>query len=78
MSTNGISLQSPHEVLAIVPFVLNFRPTNSIVVLCLRERRLGLTQRLDLPRLEDTQNMVSALLPSLVAENPDSVILLGV
>ena len=77
MTTNSISLRSPHELLAIVPFVLGFHPTNSIVVLCLRNRRLGLTQRLDLPLPEHTHHVVSALLPSLVAENPDSVILLG-
>ena len=39
MVTNTINLKSPHELLAIVPFVLGFRPTNSIVVLCLSECR---------------------------------------
>lgn len=46
-------------------------------MLCLRHHRLGLTQRLDLPCPEHAQHVVSALLPSLVAENPDSVILIG-
>jgi hypothetical protein len=41
--TNRINLTSPHQLLAIVPFVLGFRPTNSVVVLCLRDHRLGLT-----------------------------------
>lgn len=77
MTTNSISLRSPHELLAIVPFVLGFHPTNSIVVVCLRHHRLGLTQRLDLPRPEHAHHVVSALLPALVAENPDSVILIG-
>lgn len=49
MTTHALTLREPHELLAIVPFVLGFHPTNSIVVLCLHGRRLGLTQRLDLP-----------------------------
>jgi len=77
VATNTINLRSPHELLAVVPFVLGFRPTNSVVVLCLTNNRLGLTQRLDLPRTEHAHHVVSALLPSLVAENPDSVVLIG-
>ena len=77
MATNTINLRSPHELLAVVPFVLGFRPTNSLVVLCLSNNRLGLTQRLDLPEPEDAQHVASALMPSLVAEKPDSVVLLG-
>jgi len=77
VTTNAIRLTSPHELLAIVPFVLGFHPTSSIVVLCLSDNRLGLTQRLDLPRPEDAHSVASALMPSLVNENPDSVILIG-
>jgi len=77
MATNTINLKSPHELLAIVPFVLGFRPTNSIVVLCLSDNRLGLTQRLDLPRPEDARQVALALMPTLVVEDPDGVVLIG-
>ena len=77
MATNTINLRSPHELLAVVPFVLGFRPANSIVVLCLSDHRLGLTQRLDLPRPEDARQVALALMPSLVVEDPDSVVLIG-
>ena len=77
MATNTINLKSPHELLAIVPFVLGFRPTNSIVVLCLSDHRLGLTQRLDLPRPEHARQVALALMPSLVVEDPDSVVVIG-
>jgi hypothetical protein len=77
VTTNTINLKSPHELLAVVPFLLGFRPTNSTVVLCLSNNRLGLTQRLDLPRPEHAQHTASALMPSLVAENPESVVLIG-
>jgi Domain of unknown function (DUF4192) len=77
MATNTINLRSPHELLAVVPFVLGFCPANSIVVLCLRDHRLGLTQRLDLPRPEHARQVALALMPSLVVEDPDGVVLIG-
>lgn len=77
MATNTINLKSPRELLALVPYLLGFQPARSLVVLCLTNNRLGLTQRLDLPAPEHAHHMVSALMPSLVAENPDAVVLLG-
>src|SRR3954469_19515764 len=75
--TSALNLTSPTDLLAVVPFILGFHPTNSLVVLCLRDRRLGLTQRLDLPNVEHANHAVTALLPSLLAERSESVILLG-
>jgi hypothetical protein len=77
MTTNAIKLTSPQELLAIVPFVLGFHPSNSIMVLCLTDNRLGLAQRLDLPRPEEAHHVASALMPSLMDESPDSVIVIG-
>jgi hypothetical protein len=77
VTTHAIKLTSPNELLAVVPYVLGFHPTNSIMVLCLTDNRLGLTQRLDLPRPQDAHRVASALMPSLMGESPDSVILIG-
>jgi Domain of unknown function (DUF4192) len=77
MTTNSIKLTSPQELLAVVPYLLGFNPTNSIVTMCLSSNKLGLTQRLDLPRPQDAHDVAQALLPTLVTENPDSVILIG-
>ena len=77
VTTNSIQLTSPQELLAVVPYLLGFTPANSIVLLCLRNNRLGLTQRLDLPKPQHTHDVAQALLPTLVAENPDSVIIVG-
>jgi len=77
VTTNAIKLTSPRELLAVVPYLLGFTPANSIVTLCLTDNKLGLTQRLDLPRPQDAHDVAKALLPTLVAENPDSVILVG-
>ena len=70
-------LPSSHELLAVVPYLLGFNPANSIMVLCLSDNRLGLAQRLDLPRPENSHDVASALLPSLMTENPDAVIIIG-
>jgi hypothetical protein len=61
----------------VVPYLLGFHPRRSLVVLCLRGRRLGLVQRMDLPNPEDAGVAVGSLLPSLEAEAPDAVVLLG-
>ena len=71
MTTHAIKLTSPHELLAVVPYLLGFHPTRSMVLLCLSNNKLGLTQRLDLPRPEDIDGVGSALLPSLITESPD-------
>jgi Domain of unknown function (DUF4192) len=77
VTTNAIRLTSPNELIAVIPFILGFRPENSIVTMCLTDNRLGLTQRLDLPRPQDAHHVASALMPSLRDESPDSVILIG-
>ena len=48
MTAPAITLSSPTDLLAVIPRLLGFEPHASIVVLSLR-RRLGLTQRMDLP-----------------------------
>jgi len=75
MTTSAIKLTSPNELLAVIPYLLGFNPTNSIVTLCLSNNKLGMTQRLDLP--QDAHDVASALLPSLMMEKPDAVILIG-
>jgi len=77
VTTSSIKLTSPRELLAVVPYLLGFNPTNSIVTMCLSNNKLGLTQRLDLPRPQNAHDVAQALLPTLVTENPDSVILIG-
>ena len=77
MTTSCIRLTNPNELLAVVPYLLGFIPANSIVTLCLSNNRLGLAQRLDLPRPGNAHDVASALLPSLITENPDAVIVIG-
>ena len=43
-----LRLSSPGQVLAAVPYLLGFAPSQSVVVLSLRGKQIGLTMRLDL------------------------------
>ena len=49
MTTHALNLASPGELIAAIPFLLGFHPRRSVVLMALRQRRLSLTQRLDLP-----------------------------
>jgi len=41
-TTQALRLTSPSQLLATIPYLLGFHPTDSLVVICLRETRLGL------------------------------------
>nr|WP_272955497.1 DUF4192 domain-containing protein [Pedococcus badiiscoriae] len=64
-------------MIAVLPYILGFHPSQSIVVLCLHESHLGLIQRLDLPTNDAVGQAIDGLLPSLVREHPDAVLLVG-
>ena len=65
MSTRALTLHKPEELLAAMPYLLGFHPQNSLVVLTLREDRLGLTARVDRPD-ERSAHGVNLLVHSLV------------
>lgn len=77
MTTETLRLSSPSELLAIVPYLLGFEPSHSIMVICLENSRIGLTQRLDLPPAGDGEAVVRSLMPSLMREHPDQVLLIA-
>ncbi len=45
---NRLRLTSPEQILTAVPYLLGFSPSQSVVVLSLRGKQIGLTMRLDL------------------------------
>ena len=49
MTTHALNLTSPGELITAIPFLLGFHPRRSVLLMALRQRRLSLTQRLDLP-----------------------------
>src|SRR5687767_12382074 len=77
MTTDTLRLRSPGELLAAVPYLLGFAPSNSIMVICLAQSRIGLTQRLDLPAAGQGEAVVASLMPALLREHPDQVLLIA-
>lgn len=77
MTTPTLRLKSPSELLAIVPYLLGFEPSDSIIVICVADSRIGLTQRLDLPAAGEGEAVVRSLMPNLTREHPDQVLLIA-
>lgn len=73
-----VRVDTPEALLSVVPSLLGFVPADSVVMLCLAERRLGLTMRVDLPQnAQEAQDMVESVLPTILRQHVDSVVLIG-
>jgi hypothetical protein len=61
MTAPPIKLRSPAELLAVVPHLLGFEPQHAIVVMALRDSKIDLTERIDLPAPERVEEVAEAL-----------------
>jgi len=52
MAAPALTLRSPGEIAAVVPYLTGFVPHESLVAIGLRKRRVGLTMRIDLADLQ--------------------------
>jgi hypothetical protein len=43
------TLTSPHDLLAAVPFLIGYHPSNSLVLVALKDDSVGMAMRVDLP-----------------------------
>lgn len=77
MSTQPVTLTSPSDLLAVIPHLLGLHPSDSLVVVALHDRRVGLLQRLDLPAPADTGRAAHTLVRHLLGQNPDEALLVG-
>lgn len=77
MTSETLRLKSPSELLAIVPYLLGFTPSDSIMVISLKNNTVGLTQRLDLPKHGAGEAAARSLMPALLREPPDPVLLIA-
>src|SRR5262245_26892880 len=69
-------LSGPDAIIASLPYLIGFHPTDSCVLLWLSGRRLLLTQRLDLPsRTSQVPAWLSAMWRPAAALSADRVIL---
>lgn len=72
-----VRMRSPGEIVSAVPFLLGFVPEDSVVIIGLRSRRLGLTCRLDLGDVLDDDEALEAVMGAFRREGVDGAILVG-
>ena len=75
--TADITLRGPGDVVAILPYQLGYHPHDSVVVISLRGKRVGLVARADLPPEQFVGEVVASLMGPLVRDGATSVIVVG-
>ena len=75
--TADITLRGPGDVVAILPYQLGYHPRDSVVVISLRGKRVGLVARADLPPEQFVGEVVASLVGPLVRDRATSVIVVG-
>ena len=70
------TLTSPHDLLAAVPFLVGFHPTNSLVVIALTDQQIGMAMRIDFPQELDP-DQIAALASHLLREGADSALIVA-
>jgi len=75
--TADITLRGPGDVVAILPYQLGYHPHDSVVVISLRGKRVGLVARADLPPERYVAEVVASLMGPLVRDGATSVIVVG-
>jgi hypothetical protein len=80
--TNGLGeprlrLRGPVDVLAAIPYLIGYQPTDSIVVLAMRGRRLFFTVRDDLPDADEVDDAVSSVLDMVGRRSVSGVLLVA-
>lgn len=72
-----IRLRGPADVVAVLPYQLGYHPQDSIVVVALRDRAVGLIERIDVPPPQHADEASRALVVPLLHERPEAVMLVG-
>ena len=76
--TTTIRLRGPADIITVLPYHLGYRPSDSLVVVCLRRHRIGVVGRIDLPPDDIDPELVAVeLLPVVRRERPDAVVIIG-
>jgi len=70
-------LSGPADMLAVLPYQLGYHPARSVLVVSMRQRRMGLVQRLDLPAAQYAAPAAATLLGPLLRDEPSGVVLIG-
>ena len=72
-----IVLSTPADLIAALPHMLGFQPEESVVAVALHGVRYGMTMRVDLPGEGEVEDMLATVVPPLLRDRPDAVILVG-
>ncbi|HEX6403165.1 MAG TPA: DUF4192 domain-containing protein [Pseudonocardiaceae bacterium] len=75
-TAGGIRLSDPSELIAAVPHLLGFHPHDSVVLLALHGRNLGLTLRTDLVAPDQARRLAEQLLLPITRTRPTGVALI--
>lgn len=77
MTAPPVTLRSPPELLAVIPHLLGFTPARAIVVVALRDNKVGLTQRMDLPDPDRVEEVSDAILGHVIRDAANAALLVG-
>ena len=72
-----IRLRGPADVVAVLPYQLGYHPQDSIVLVALHGRSVGLIERIDLPPPQDAEQVGRVLVAPLLQDRPEAVMLVG-
>ncbi len=76
--TTTIRLRGPADIIAILPYHLGYRPSDSLVLVLLDGPRVVLVARVDLPPDHvDPALVVDELMPPVLREQPDRAVIVG-
>lgn len=76
--TDRIRLSDPAALIAAVPHLLGFHPHDSVVLMALHGKKLGLTVRADLVALEHAEPLAEQLLVPMARQRPTGVALVAI
>lgn len=76
--TTTIRLRGPADIISVLPYHLGYRPTDSLVLVCISGGQFGLVARSDLPPpTVDPCVMVDELLPVVRRDRPERVVIVS-
>lgn len=72
------TLTSPHDLLAAVPFLIGYHPTNSLIIVSLKDDAIGMAMRVDYPCLEpNNENPYDSLVFHLLREGAEGALVVA-
>jgi hypothetical protein len=74
------TLTSPHDLLAAIPFLIGYHPTDSLVLVSLKDESIGMAMRVDYPsniNEASTYEAIEGLVHHLVREGADAALVVA-